>query len=214
MSSLITGVSTKSGFKRLTILLGLAVAGSAVAAAGTKGGHQPIELLPAAPISRPDAQTVLGHAEKVAVFDGNKSVEVIGNLEAKEARSTLYVADMKYFIREGDQWVNFIVDNGHVLSHERLTLERKVLRDEHVKERGGGFQHRPWVEVTLCVGKHSLPVQVALADRSTYTAQLKLGAADIDKIGRVDPTLQYTAQPDCAAPTPPPSAAASAPSPP
>jgi hypothetical protein len=191
----------------LLILL-CAAAGSAAAAGSTKNPQQPVQLMPSEPIARPDAQTVLGHAEKVAVMDGAKSLEIVGNLDGKEANSTLYVADMKYFVHDGDMWVSFTVDNGHVTSHEHLALQRQVMRDEHLKERGGGIQHRPWINLDLCIGKHSLPVLIALADRNAYTAQLKLGATDIDKIGRVDPALQFTVQPDCPPPAPPPAESA------
>jgi hypothetical protein len=139
-------------------------------------------------------------------MEDKKSVEIIGNLDTKEPKTTLYVADMKYFSRDYEQWVRFTVDSGNVMSSHRLDIERKVLRDERVKERGGGFTHRPWVEVNLCIGKHYFTAEAVLMDRSAYTAQLKLGTEDIDKIGRVDTALQFTAQPDCTPPAPPPAA--------
>ncbi|MFX4887716.1 RimK/LysX family protein, partial [Acinetobacter baumannii] len=86
-------------------------------------------------------------------WEGQKSVDITGNLDTKETHSTLYVANMKYFSRDYEQWVRFTVDSGNVVSSHTLDVERKVLRDEHVKERGGGYSHRPWVEVNLCVGR-------------------------------------------------------------
>jgi hypothetical protein len=189
------------------LLLGLfAICGGA--SADTKGKHQPIDLQPSSPIARPDAQTVLGRSEHVGVMEDKKSVEVTGVLDTSEPHSTLYVTDMKYFSRDYEQWVRFTVDSGNVVSGHVLDIERKVLRDEHVKQKNGSITHRPWVEVNLCIGKHGFTSQLALMDRSAFTAQLRLGSEDIGKIGRVDPSLQFTAQPDCSAPAPPPPAAA------
>jgi hypothetical protein len=190
---------TRSWRDGVVLLAGFVAFGTAMAA---KPHAPPVDLFPAMPVTRPDAQTVLGHSEHVAIMDGQNSLEVTGDLDPRQDHSTLYVDDMKYYVSDGDMWVSFVVNSGTVLSGKRLTLQRKVLRDQHVKERGGGIMHRPWVEVSLCLGKHLLPVTLALADRSAYTAQLRLGRGDIDKVGRVDPALQFTAQPDC----PPPAA--------
>lgn len=200
---------TRTGWR--VALACLLAAGGNSSVADSKTKHQPIELLPAAPIARGEAQTVLGRSERVSVMEGPKSVDITGNLDTKEEHSTLYVADMKYFSRDYEQWVRFTVDSGNVVSGHKLDIERKVLRDERVKERGGGYSHRPWVEVNLCIGHHYFTSKVALMDRSAYTAQLKLGTGDIDQIGRVDTALQFTVQPDCTPPkAPAPAASADA----
>ena len=59
-------------------------------------------------------------------------------------------------VAEGGTWVRFIVDNGSVLPGIRVTLERPVLKDVKIKQKGGGVEHWPLIELDLCIGERSI----------------------------------------------------------
>jgi hypothetical protein len=187
----------------LVTVAALACIAPAYAATKHKKHSAPVAQLPEMPVYTVPDPSTYGRSEHVQIM-GSPSIEVTANLDMKAKHSTLYAQDFKYFVHEGDMWVSFLIDNGRVLSGSRVTLQRQILKDEQVRKKGGGMMHEPWVAMDLCVGHHRLPVTLMLADRSGYTAPLRLGRADIQTIGSVDPSLQFTAPPTCD--TPPPSA--------
>lgn len=139
-----------------------------------------------------------GRLEHVRVV-GDFSLEVTARLDPSAAGSSLQAVDVKYFQREGATWVRFTIDNGSVLPGSRITLEKRVLRDERVRQKGGGVEHRPQIELPLCIGDRRLELRLALLERSSYTAPLLIGGSDLAPLGSVDAGRQFMHEPSCAA---------------
>jgi hypothetical protein len=144
------------------------------------------------------AQTPLGRLERVRLED--PPIVVTAQLDAGFERTTLYALDIKYFDRDGQTWVRFTVDNGDVLPGQRASFARRVLRDQQIRLRNGGIEHRPQVALALCLGQRRLQADVELRQRQGYAAPLVLGRAELAQLPPVDPARQYTLDPDCAAP--------------
>ncbi|MBA4285158.1 MAG: hypothetical protein C0434_06455 [Xanthomonadaceae bacterium] len=139
-----------------------------------------------------------GRHERVGVQAG-LGIEIVGRLDPAATASTLRARDVKYFNRQGGMWVRFTVDNGGVLPGSRLRVERPVLKDQKVRQRDGSVEHRPLVELPLCVGRTRIDVQLSLSDRYSYTAPLTLGAPDVARLGAVDTAREFTIEPACSA---------------
>lgn len=137
-----------------------------------------------------------GRHERVRVLEA-LGIEVDSRLDPAAAKSTLRGLDVKYFNRQGGMWVRFVIDNGSVLPGSRLTVERPVIKDQTVRQRDGSVEHRPLIELPLCVGRTRIDARLSLSDRSTYTAPLTLGAPEVAKLGAVDAAREYTIEPSC-----------------
>ncbi|MDI3260894.1 MAG: RimK/LysX family protein [Sinobacteraceae bacterium] len=157
-------------------------------------------LLPWCATAFAAAPAPLGRLERVEIEDATPIV-VTAQLDGRLERTTLYALDIKYFSRDGQTWVRFTVDNGDVLPGQRVTLSRRVLRDQQIRLRNGGIEHRPLVALDLCLGQRRLPAEVDLRERQGYTPPLVLGPAELARLPGVDPARQYTSDPACAPPT-------------
>lgn len=172
----------------IRIVIGLAIAASgALAQADTYGRMEHVKVLGVTPI------------------------EVLAKLDSGADVSALHAVNVKYFTRNGDTWVRFTIDNGSVLPGNHVTLERPVLKDVRIKQKGGGTEHRPLVEVELCVGERIVKSRLSLSDRSGYTAPLLIGVSDLGQLGSVDVARQFTHEPACKPPDAIPAVATSGP---
>ena len=75
-----------------------------------------------------------GRHERVRVL-ASLGIEIDSRLDPAAATSTLRAFDVKYFNRQGDMWVRFIIDNGSALPGSRLTVDRSEaqrLRSQHL----------------------------------------------------------------------------------
>ena len=152
-------------------------------------------LLTITAVARADT---FGRQERVRIAGPVNSIEVVARLDGSVTQSSLHAVGVKYFNRDGKTWVRFTIDNGSVLPGNRVTLEREVLKDVKLKQRGGGIEHRPLVRLGYCIGRMAMDSDVSLSDRSGYTAPLVIGTADLQKLGSVDTAREYTREPDCA----------------
>ncbi|MBX6420614.1 MAG: ATP-dependent zinc protease [Nevskia sp.] len=157
-------------------------------------------LLPWCATAFAAAPAPLGRLERVEIEDATPIV-VTAQLDGRLERTTLYALDIKYFTRDGQTWVRFTVDNGDVLPGQRVSLSRRVLRDQEIRLRNGGIEHRPLVALDLCLGQRRLHTEVDLRKRQGFTPPLVLGPSELAKLPRIDPARQYTSDPACAPPT-------------
>jgi len=164
---------------------------------GVAGSGLLAMLIPA--ITAAQLRPSYGHLEHVRVID-KTALEVTAALNPHNETSLLYAYDCKYFQRDGDTWVRFVIDNGSVMPESKITLERPILKDIHVPQSGGGIGHEPRVELTLCLGTQSFKTQLRLAPRNNFVPPLQLGAADLDGLGTVDPQRKFTQDPVCVPP--------------
>jgi hypothetical protein len=140
-----------------------------------------------------------GRQERVRVMS-TPPIEVVAKLDSGADHSSLNAVDVKYFLRDGDTWARFTIDNGSVLPGNRVGVERPVIRDMKRRQRGGGVEHRPVVAMELCIGDRLLKAELNLSDRTGYTAPLLIGRSELDKLGSVDASREFTHDAMCKAP--------------
>jgi hypothetical protein len=139
-----------------------------------------------------------GRHERVRVMS-TPPIEVVAKLDSGADHSSLNAVDVKYFLRDGDTWARFTIDNGSVLPGNRVGVERPVIRDVKLRQRGGGVEHRPVVEMELCIGDRLLKAELNLSDRTGYTAPLLIGRSELEKLGSVDASREFTHDAMCKA---------------
>jgi hypothetical protein len=154
-----------------------------------------IALASFASVARADTY---GKQERVRVMS-TPPIEIVAKLDPGADHTSLNALDVKYFLRDGDTWARFTIDNGSVLPGNRVGVERPVIRDVKVRQRDGGVEHRPVVEMEICIGDRLLKTELNLADRTSYTAPLLIGRTELDKLGSVDVSREFTHDAMCKA---------------
>lgn len=78
------------------------------------------------------------------------------------------------------------------------TLERKLVRWVRIKDKDGGLQRRPVVEMDYCVGGHRVTSEVNLAPRETFLYPVLIGRNMLrDAHIVVDPARTFTSSARC-----------------
>jgi len=140
-----------------------------------------------------DVKPIFGWVEKARISPSDMVLSA--KLDTGADHSSLNVTDLTIFQRDGDDWVRFRVagDNG-----ESALIERKVIRIAKIKRHAGPRQERPVVKLGVCVGNYFGETEVNLVDRSRFKYQLLIGRSFMKSGLLVDPSLQYTSEPQCA----------------
>lgn len=141
-----------------------------------------------------------GKLEHVQLYGGGKPLEVSARLDPQAGQSILSATDVKYFNKENELWVRFTVDNGSVLPGNHIVMQRPLLKDVRIKQNDGATEHRPLIDMDICVGEQNLKVQLSVRDRTGYTASLVLGKSDLEKIGATITEHEFTREPSCQPP--------------
>lgn len=149
-------------------------------------------LLGVAGVTVSESKQVVGWAEKVRIFPGNLVLRA--KMDTGADYCSLHVPEYTLFERNGEPWIRF-----HVTGHagERVTFERRVIRIAKIKRHTGARQERPVVRLTVCVGNIAQETEVNLIDRSRFKFPLLIGRNCMADRISVDPSLQYTVEPDC-----------------
>lgn len=145
--------------------------------------------------------THYGAREHVRIL-GNQPIEVTAVLDAKADRAVLKVKSLKYVLHGNGTWVHFVIDSGDVITLQRASFKKPVVRDRKVHMRDGGIRHEPVVTLDICVGSKRLSVPFTLLIRQGYTPPMVLGAAQIAKLGKIDGGAKFLHEPNCPADKP------------
>ncbi|WP_245549959.1 ATP-dependent zinc protease family protein [Kiloniella laminariae] len=91
--------------------------------------------------------------------------------------SALHAVDIKPFIQDGKDWVEFWVP----LHHHRHGVQCfcEVVDQRHIKNTGGEAQERYVVKTTLVLGQQNWPIEVSLANRRSMGFALIIGRTAI-----------------------------------
>lgn len=94
----------------------------------------------------------------------------------------------------GDTWVRFSVtgEDGRTINYDQ-----NVVAYVEIKEKGGGTQRRPVIELPVCVGDQLVLTEVNLADRDNFDYPLLIGRGFLSSRVYVDAGGTFTAKPDC-----------------
>jgi len=151
-----------------------------------------IGVLGSAGVAMSETKQMVGWAEKVRIFPGN--LVLLAKMDTGADNSSLHVPDFTLFERNGKTWVRFEV-TAH--SGETATLERQVIRTAKIKRHTGPRQERPVVLLDICLGNIVREAEVNLVDRARFKFPMLIGRSFMGDRMAVDPSLQYTVEPDC-----------------
>jgi hypothetical protein len=115
-------------------------------------------------------------------------------LDTGADHSSLNVDQLTFFQRDGEEWVRFRVSSDE---GKAAMMERKLVRTAKIKRHAGPRQERPVVRLGVCIGTTYQEAEVNLVDRSRFKYQLLIGRSFMEKRFCVDPSLQYTSEPQC-----------------
>lgn len=136
-------------------------------------------------------QTV-GWLEKIKLYPGN--IIVHGKLDSGADYSSINASKLEQFEKEGAKWVRFEVANRY---GNKVTMEKKVLREALVKKHFGNPTKRLVVRLGICVGTHYMEADVNLVDRSQFETQMLIGRSFLAGNLVIDPSMTFTAEPSC-----------------
>jgi len=139
-----------------------------------------------------DSKQIMGVIENARIFPGD--IIISAKLDTGADNSSLNVTRLTQFDREGAPWVRFEVTDrdGKV-----VTIERNLIRTARIKRHQGPRQERPVVRMGICVGNYYKETEVNLVDRSRFKHQLLIGRSLMQDRIVVDPSREYTVEPEC-----------------
>jgi hypothetical protein len=137
---------------------------------------------------------VAGWIERVRL--GEESVVVTAKLDTGALTSSLHAADVRWFKRDGEDWVAFeVTDEGG----RTVRFERKVVRISRVKRQGQDSDKRPTVQMAVCLGGVYGVTQVNLTDRTGFKYEFLVGRRFLADRFVVDSARMNLVAPDCPA---------------
>ena len=137
---------------------------------------------------------VAGWIERIRL--GEEGIVVNAKLDTGALTSSLHAADVRWFKRDGEDWVAFDVtaEDGRT-----ARFERKVVRISNVKRQGSDTQKRPTVMMEVCLGGIYGVTQVNLADRTGLKYEFLVGRRFLADRFVVDSARMNLVTPDCPA---------------
>ena len=138
-----------------------------------------------------ERQTV-GYIEDVLLFPGH--IPFRAKIDSGAHTSSLDVADIREFQRDGKTWVRFqlATEDGRSLS-----LERPVVRIAKIRRAGTTVEHRPVISLDICLGRHFADAEVNLYDREDMSYRMLIGRRFLGDRFLIDASAKNLTKPDC-----------------
>lgn len=135
---------------------------------------------------------VAGWIERIRL--GEEGAVVSAKLDTGALTSSLHAAEVKWFKRDGKNWVAFDVTDE---TGRTFHFEREVVRISNVKRQGAATQKRPTVMMGVCLGGIYAVTQVNLADRTGLKYEFLVGRRFLAGRFVVDSERMNLVKPDC-----------------
>lgn len=136
---------------------------------------------------------IVGWIERVRL--GDEGIVLIAKLDTGADFSSLHAVDVRWFMRDGAQWVAFEVKGA---DGRQATFERKVIRIAEIKRRAGGKPlERPTVLLGICLGRVYRVTEVNLADRTRFNQPMLIGRKFLESGFAVASDRVNTVEPAC-----------------
>lgn len=136
---------------------------------------------------------VAGWVERIRL--GEEGVVLTAKLDTGALTSSLHAADVRWFTRDGEEWVAFEVTGE---GGRTVRFERKVVRVSRIKRQGGDSQKRPTVMMGICLGREYRVTEVNLTDRTGLKYEFLAGRRFLAGRIIVDSARTNLIAPDCA----------------
>jgi len=138
------------------------------------------------------AKEIVGWVENARIYPGG--IVIKAKIDTGARTSSLHGDRITTVWRSGKKWVIFTVTNH---KGDQIKLERKLERIGKVKRHFGKVQKRYIVKLGICLGDVYQETDINLIDRSGMNYPLLIGRRFLKDNFVIDPSLTFTAQPDC-----------------
>lgn len=150
------------------------------------------------------AKKIYGLHENATLVEWNNA-PIEAKLDTGAVTSSLNAVNIKFFDRDGEEWVRFQPKiNDNLLQ----TTEKKVVRYSKIKSRTNSSDEenktlrpsdkRAVVLIDICFDGTIYPLEVNLTDRSHFSYPLLIGSSSLIEIqGIVDPELEFQTNKQC-----------------
>ena len=139
---------------------------------------------------------IFGWAEHVLV--GRSQLAMEAKLDTGADTSSIDASKIRRYRSESKKlWVEFRLTDDD--SGRAIRYKKKLVRYAYIKEHNGPSQKRPVVKMEICLGDHSMDIEVSLVDRSGFAFPVLLGRNALQGLAVVDSELEYTSNPTCPA---------------
>jgi hypothetical protein len=105
--------------------------------------------------------------------------------------SALHAHGLRWFRREGVQWVRFRIQPWQRSSRDARPIELPVEDIRHVRSSSGHPEHRPVVHVDISLAGRRVPIEVTLTRRDEMGFRMLLGRQAVRDGFVVDPSQSY-----------------------
>lgn len=161
-----------------------------------------VALLVSVPIvsaasAKPSVRPIYGLHEQVYISELN--VVLPAKVDTGADSSSLSAINIKPFKRDGERWVKFdLAVEGMELNDVELPLSHNVRirrrASDYDPEEERDYARRPVVDLTLCIAKQVVTVNVNLADRRGFRQPLLLGASTLREMrALIDSDIEFSA---------------------
>ncbi len=148
------------------------------------------------------APVAIGAPEVLGWLEGGYlqpwGVRVRAKLDTGALTSSIHAENIEIFRANDKDWVRFLFPYGKKEGYPTgFMIERPILRESHVKERGGGLSSRYVIGIDICVSGNTFPVEVSLADRDNFNYPIILGRRALSGRFVVDPGKSFAGNRSC-----------------
>jgi len=140
----------------------------------------------------PPSKDIIGRVEKVRIYPGD--IVLRAKIDTGAKNCSLHAPKMMKFVKHGETWVRFSLKDSQ---GEEATIERKIIRQAKIKQRGEALEKRPVIMLGICLGRQYREVEVNLVDRTEFIYPILIGRSFMIGHILVDPELKYTSEPAC-----------------
>lgn len=143
-----------------------------------------------------ESRPTLGWVEEGLILPAKVAVKF--KLDTGALTSSMHAEDIDRFQKNGEKWVRFDIDlkDNDTDKRVKTRVERKIERELTVRG-AAGKEDRPVVKMKVCLGKRVYEEEFSLNDRDDMLYPVLLGRRTLEKLGPVDASRTFTAEPDC-----------------
>lgn len=161
-----------------------------------------VALLVSSPVvfaasAKPSVRPIYGLHEQVYISQLNAVLPA--KIDTGADSSSLSATNIKWFKRGGESWVRFdLAVDGMEINDIELPRSHNVRirrrASDYNPEEEADYARRPVVELTLCIARQAVTVNVNLADRRGFRQPLLIGASALREMrALVDSDIEFSA---------------------
>ena len=135
---------------------------------------------------------VIGWVEPVQLDFGG--IQLAAKIDTGADHSSLSATKLRRFSKSNKDWVEFELLDTKGIRHK---LKAPVERYTRVKRKGAESQHRPVIQLGICLDGNYKKTNVSLTDRDGFKYKALIGRSYLKGLFLVDSGVKNTTTPSC-----------------